>query len=268
MQRKSIIPMICLSFFVAIHITTTKNVALANDSNPNNQSIAILSDDQKNSCNSSSTNASLGTLTGTITANGSPVSNATINISKKTYDCNVQGGSSTSSTGYYSISAEPGNYYLKITPPQNSSGQVFAPYYYEDEYNQCGSVKLITITASASTTLDINLTQPGGLITGTIVSYDNKPISGANVYCSRDTDYMSYGTTTNSNGVFTSGPHYPADNYKCFIYDNGKALYYDNANTYSNRTLITVSANTITQNINFQLSKPAGTKAVTIPLNQ
>jgi hypothetical protein len=179
----------------------------------------------------------------------------------------MQAGATTDTNGAYSITNVSGQYYLKITPPKSTTGNIYSPYYYNDQYEQCGASQQITITAGETTTLNIDLTQPGGVITGSVVSYDGKPMSGAYVYCSRDTDYMSYGTTTDTDGNFVSGPFYPAINYKCFIYDNGKSVYYNNTTFYSNRTPITVQANTATPNINFQLSKPASTKAIIIPLS-
>ncbi|WP_428560541.1 MAG: carboxypeptidase-like regulatory domain-containing protein [Solidesulfovibrio sp. DCME] len=218
------------------------------------------------SCGPAAKADATGVLTGVITANGEPLSGATVNIEQRTYDCSTQGGSGTGANGSYTITMAAGSYYLKVTPPQGEAGNILAPYYYENQYLQCGEAQLVTLVAGQTTTLNIDLTQAGGLITGTVVSYDGKPTSGAYVYCSRDIDRMSYGTSTNSSGNFTAGPFYPASDYKCFLYDNGQPIYYNNT-TYANRTPITVEANAVTSGINFTLSKPSGSKTVVVPLN-
>jgi hypothetical protein len=230
----------------------------------------IMVDAESGPCAGTLEAENTGIVSGVVTANGVALAGAHVSLKRALYDCSEYRGTTTGADGSYSISMSSGQSYLKITPPKNENGNVYAPYYYNNQYTQCGEAQPVTIIAGNTTTININLTQPGGVITGTVVSHDGKPISEAWVYCGRwATDRSYYGASTNAEGRFTAGPFYPASDYTCWTYDNGKSLYYDNTTESSKRTLITVQLNSVTPDINFQMSKPMGqaTKVVVIPLN-
>ena len=169
-----------------------------------------------------------GTISGTVTStSGSAISNATVSYS---------GGSATATTnssGAYTLSVAPGTYSVTAS----ASGY------------QAATQQNVSVTVGTTTTINFNLAQSVGTISGTVTSASGTGIANATVSYSGG----SATATTNSSGAYTLSV--PPGTYSVTASATGYQ-----ASTQQN---VSVSLGATTT-VNFMLSQVVGTGLATI----
>ena len=133
-----------------------------------------------------------GTVSGKVTFNGETLRGSFVSVYKNKTDKYPMIDVSVDVTGQYSVTLEPGKYYIRAFYDRNEPTDV---------------IKEVTVTSGKDVKVDFDIheAQTTGTITGR-VTYDGKALSGVTVkVCVPDSDYMDVVTTatTDSYGNYS-----------------------------------------------------------------
>lgn len=216
-----------------------------------------------------------GTLTGKITANGKALPYALVLLNKTPTIawCATYSWVGADSTGEYTFSGLPaGNYVLGVKPPSALSNKSYVTgEIYLNQPFTCGATPTpVKVTAGATTTINVDLTDPAGNVQGVVTSNTGAPVPSVLVMCSStsaSTPFVESGFTDTS-GEYILGPLKPASDYICYAYYNGRYVYYKNVSSSSLATPIKVTGGKDTSNIDFIMETsgtPGKTPVVVLP---
>ncbi|MCH7653056.1 MAG: carboxypeptidase regulatory-like domain-containing protein, partial [Chloroflexi bacterium] len=192
-----------------------------------------------------------GSISGRVTDGTDPIAN--VDVWADAYDCCGGGnGTQTDSNGDYTISGlAPGDYRVQV----NVFDQNFAGEYYNDQTDWLLADR-VTV-ASGQTTISIDFVlSGGGSISGTIIDGSSNPVANADVWAETYECCGGGGSRTDSAGNYTISGLAPGE-YRVQVFVQGQnlsSMFYDGQTDWWLADTVTVTENTTTANINFQLS--------------
>ena len=207
-----------------------------------------------------------GTLTN---ASGAQLSGINVTVYRDDGSSFVQAGTNTTNaTGTYSvdgIDASDGSVDLKLEFAANSTD--YATEWYDDADSEAAATVVTVSAGTTASNLDAQLAPiPPAAVAGTLTNASGDQLSGINVTVYRDngTSFVQAGTNvTDTDGTYSVGSidasGGSADLKLEFAANSTDYAteWYDNAETESGATVVTVSAGTTANNLDAQLTKTA-----------
>ena len=154
----------------------------------------------------------LGSITGTVTSAGTPVSGSTIlvlNADEIASNFPLAGNTSTAANGTYTVSVAPGRYYVRSLGGLIPNGTIASPQFYNG-INCAGCLPsdgtMVVVAPGASTSgIDFAHQGTGGRIAGTITNAaTSAPLSGVTVLIYSGTGEIVQTLNTNAAGLYQS----------------------------------------------------------------
>ena len=188
-----------------------------------------------------------GQITGTVTADGSPVAGAYVSAYPAGGCCGYGGGTTTASDGTYTIDTlAPGSYVVSV------SAQSFVPQYYDGATDYASATAVAVTSGGTTSGIDFALSA-GGAIEGTVRDTGGGPLAGAYVSAYNTSSGGGGSATTDSDGHYHIQGLVDA-NYDVYASAVGYAgQYYNGVYSSAAATVVPAAAGATTTGIDFAL---------------